>query len=149
MRHASSLEGNDCGVCVAEMLSECDYTTAFLMANVVVPNWPTRGLSSVGLICLLERLAPCGDRYHFKRLGYPRPLVADFEWPDERAALVIRGDKDKGGHWIAWEPHGKRVHDPDWHCSIPLRTYREWIRPDVRVIGIITAYTEEPPDRAA
>jgi hypothetical protein len=130
------------------MLAVCDYTTTWMMANAVAPNWPSRGMSSGAIIETLFRLTD--DRYRFKRLSYPRPLVAEFDqWPDVQAALVIRADADKGGHWIAFEPFGKRVHDPAHHCGIPLRIYRERIDPTVRVIGIVTAYTEEPPDRAA
>lgn len=138
----------DCGVACCGMIAQADYTEAWLCANTYGEDWDIRGMSANEVIRTLAGMT--GKRYRFHRLPYPRVHLTNFTaWPDVPSIAIIRADRDKKGHMIAWNPRGKRVHDPLWHCGIPLATYKRWIDPTVRVIGFILPCPEPEGDGAA
>ncbi|HEY7330853.1 MAG TPA: hypothetical protein VH592_24645 [Gemmataceae bacterium] len=76
--------------------------------------------------------------------------MADFaELSTVPAIAIIQADRDYGGHMIACQPVGKRIHGPAWHCGIPLATCRKWIDPNARAIGYILPCEDDGPDDAA
>jgi hypothetical protein len=37
--------------------------------------------------------------------------------------VIVRADCQANGHFLAWEPRGRWIHDPTWHVGIRLKVY--------------------------